>query len=76
MDDTNKFENRFGTIRDEEIMLAFKLMLESLLERRCRTVNFSLHIGEVATVAIARTRKIDTSAPMKLGMAAKDDCEV
>ena len=50
INDTNKFENRFGTIRDEEKMLAVKkMMLESLLNYRFRgttvshNANFSLH---------------------------------
>ena len=30
-------------------------------------------IVKVATVPIARKRKIDTSAPMEIGVAAKDD---
>ena len=32
-------------------------------------------IDEVATFLTARNRKIDTSAPMEIGMAAKDDGE-
>ena len=32
-------------------------------------------IDKVATVPTARHRKIDTSAPMEIGMAAKDDGE-
>ena len=37
--ETNKFENRFGTIRDEEKMLAVKkLMLESFLNNRGTTM--------------------------------------
>ena len=32
-------------------------------------------IDKVVTVPTARNRKIDTSAPMKIGMAAKGDCE-
>ena len=30
-------------------------------------------IDKVATVPAARNRKVDTSAPMEIGMAAKDD---
>ena len=32
-------------------------------------------VDKVATVPTARNRKIDTSAPMEIGMAAKDDVE-
>ena len=32
-------------------------------------------IDKVATVPSVRSRKIDTSAPMEIGMAAKDDGE-
>ena len=42
INETNKFENRFGTIRDEEKMLAVKkLMLESLLNCRFRETTMS-----------------------------------
>ena len=32
-------------------------------------------IDKVATVSTVRNRKVDTSAPMEIGMAMKDDCE-
>ena len=65
-------------------MLAVKkLMLESLLNYSFRgtTMSFSellvaldsIIIGKVATVPTARNRKIDTSAPMEIGVAAKVD---
>ena len=84
--ETNKFENRFGIIRDEEMMLAVKkLMLESLLNFRfrgrtmsCSELLVSLEniiIDKVATVPTVRNRKMDTSAPMEIGMAARDDGE-
>ena len=42
INDTSKFENRFGTIRDEEKMLAVKkLMRESLLNYRFRGTTMS-----------------------------------
>ena len=42
-EDTHKFENRFGTIRNEEKMLAVKtLMPESLLNYRFRGTTMSL----------------------------------
>ena len=60
-----------------------KLMLESLLKYSFRgtTMSYSellvaldsIIIGKVATVPTARNRKIDTSAPMEIGVAAKDD---
>ena len=82
----NKFENKFGNIRDEEKMLAVKkLMPESLLNYRFRgtTMSYSklvvalenIIIDKVAMVPTARGRKHDTSAPMEIGMAAKEDGE-
>ena len=49
INDTNKLENRFGMIRDEEKMFK-KLMPENLLNfrfrgRQCRIANFSSHWG-------------------------------
>ena len=71
--DTNKFENRFGTIRDEAKMLAVKKMPESLLNYRFRgtTMPYSellvalenIIIDKAATVTTVRSRKADTSAP-------------
>ena len=82
----NKFENRFGKIRDEEKMLAVKqLMPESLLNHRFRgtTMSYSellvalenIIIDKVATVPAVRSKKQDTSAPMEIGMAAREDGE-
>ena len=82
----NKFENRFGKIRDEEKMLAVKkLMPESLLNYRFRgtTMSYSelivalenIIVDKVAMAPTARGRKHDTSAPMEIGMAAKEDGE-
>ena len=82
----NKFENRFGKIRDEEKMLAVKKLIpESLLNFRFRgtTMSYSelivalenIIIDNVAMVPTARGRKHDTSAPMEIGMAAKEDGE-
>ena len=62
-----------------------KMMLESLLNFRFRgmTMSYDEHlialeniIDNVATVLTARNRKVDTSAPMKIGMSAKDDGEL
>ena len=86
INETNKFENGFGNIRDEEWMLTVKkLMPGSLLNCRFRgtTMSYSEFLAalentildKVAIVPTARIRKIDTSAPMEIGMAAKDDGE-
>ena len=82
--DTNIFENSFGTIREEEKMLAVeKSLLESLLNCRFRgtTMSYSellvalenIIIDKVVSVPTARNRTLDTTAPMKIGVAAKDD---
>ena len=82
----NKFENRFGKIRDEEKMLAVKKLIpESLLNYRFRgtTMSYSelivalenIIIDKVATVPTTKSRKYDTSAPMEIGMTAKEDGE-
>ena len=81
-----KFENRFGRIRDEEKVLAVKkLMPESLLNYRFRGTAMSydkliialenIIIDKVSTVSTSKSRKYDTSAPMEIGMAAKEDGE-
>ena len=81
-----KFENRFGKIRDEEKVLAVKkLMPESLLNYRFRgtTMPFdeliialeNIIIDNVPTISTARSRRHDTSAPMDIGMAIKEDGE-
>ena len=86
MNEMNKFENRFGPIRDEEKMLAVKkLMPESLLNNRFRgtTMSNSEIIIALETKLLTRCRQsrqaktggIDTSAPMEIGMAAKEDGE-
>ena len=77
----NKFESRFGSIRDEEKMLAVKkLMPESLLNYRFRgtTMSYSeiiialenIIVDKVSTVPSSQSRRNDTSAPMEIGMAA------
>ena len=84
--DVNNLENRFGKNRDEEKMLAVKkLMPESLLNYRFggTTMSYSelivalenIIIDKVAMVPTARGRKHDTSAPMEIGMAGKEDGE-
>ena len=86
INDTNKFENGFGTIRDKSKMLAVKkLMLESLLNYKFRgtTMSYSellvalenIIINTIATIPTVKSRKADTSAPMEIGMAAGDDGE-
>ena len=60
INETNKFENRFGTIRDEEKMLAVKkLMLESLLNCRFRetTMSYSELLIAVETSSLTRQRQ-------------------
>ena len=81
----NKFENRFGKIRDEEKMFAVKkVMPESLLNCRFRGTTMSYSelivaleniIDKVATVPTTKSRKCDTSAPMEIGMTAKENGE-
>ena len=82
----NKFESRFGAIRDEEKMLAVKkLMPESLLNYRFRGTTMShseiiialenIIVDKVSTSPSSKSRRNDTSAPMEIGMAAKGDGE-
>ena len=81
-----KFENRFGKIRDEEKVLAVKkLMPEILLNYRFRGTAMSydeliialenIIIDKVPTMHTTRSKKHDTSAPMEIGMATKEDGE-
>ena len=76
INEMNKFENRFGKIRDEEKMLSIKkLMPESLLNYRFRgtTMSYSelivalenIIIDKVAMVPTAKGNRHDTSAPME-----------
>ena len=73
----NKFESRFGAIRDEEKIK--KLMPESLLNYRFRvaTMSYSEIIIALENIIVdtARNKKHDTSAPLEVGMAAKEDGE-
>ena len=82
----NKCESRFGKVRDEEKMLAVKkLMPESLLNYLFRGTTMSYSeliialeniIGDsVSTVLSSKSRRNDMSAPMEIGMAAKEDGE-
>ena len=82
----NKFESRFGKIRDELKMLAVKkLMPETLLNHRFReaTMSYSeliialesIIVDKVSTVPSSKSRRNDTSAPVEIGMAAKEDGE-
>ena len=86
VNELNKFESRYGKIRDEEKMLAVKkLMPESLLNYRFigTTMLYSelvvalenIIIDKVAMVSAAKGKRRDTSAPMEIGMATKEDCE-
>ena len=72
INETNKFENRVATVRDEEKMLEVKkLMLESLLSYRFRGATLSHEELFVAPANVV----VDEVAPMEIGMAAKDDGE-
>ena len=84
--ETHKYEGRFGKIRDEGNTLAMKkLMPESLLHYRFRgttlpyeellTALKNISIDKVTTHAAPAVKKIDTSAPMDIGMAAGTDGE-
>ena len=86
INEMNKFESRFGATRDQEKMLAVKkLMPESLLNYRFRgtTMSYSeiiialenIIVDKVSTIPSSKSRKNDTSAPMEIGMAAKEDGE-
>ena len=78
------FENRIGTTRDKDKMLAAKkLMPESLSNIGFCGTTMSYSellvalennvVDKVATVLTVRSRTPDTSAPMEIGMSAKDD---
>ena len=78
--ETKKFENRFGKIRDEEKMLVVKnLMHERLLNFRLRGTTLNneelpnIVVDMVSAAPTTRQNKFDTSAPMEIGMAAKGD---
>ena len=86
INEMNKFGSRFGAIRDEEKMFAVKkLMPESLLDYRFRgtTVSYSeiiialenTIVDKVSAVPSSKSRRNDTSAPMEIGMAPKEDGE-
>ena len=86
INEMNKFESRFGAIRDEEKMLAVKkLMPESLLNDRFTGTTMSHSetiialenkiVDKVSIVPSSKSRRNDTSAPMEIGMAAQEDGE-
>ena len=86
INETNKYEGRFGKIRDEEKTLAVKrLMPESLLNYRFRGTTLpheellnaldNIITDKVTTHSASKVKKIDTSAPMEIGMAAGTDGE-
>ena len=75
INETNKYEGRFGKIRDEEKTLAVKkLMPESLLNYRFRGTTLpaleNIIIDKVTTHLAPKV-----SAPMEIGMAAGADGE-
>ena len=84
--ETNNFERRFGKIQDEEKTPAVKkLMPESLLNCRFRGTTLpyeevlvaleNIIIDKVTTQSASKVDKIDTSAPLEIGMAAGTDGE-
>ena len=85
INDVNKFENRIGKMRDEgETLAVKKLMLDSLLNCKFHGTTLSYEeliiaieniIVDKVTTITSRQRKNDTSAPMEIGMAAKDDSD-
>ena len=82
VNETNKFEYRFGNIRDEDKMLAVKkLMLESLQNFRfCGvTMSYDELLIAVQNIIIDKAATAPTvggtSPPMEIGMAAKDEGE-
>ena len=81
-----KYEGRFGKIRDEEKTLAVKrLMPENLLNYRFRGTTLpyeelliaqeNIIVDKVTTHSASKVKKIDTSAPMEIGMASGTDGE-
>ena len=81
INETNKYEGRFGTVRDEEKTLAVKRLIpESLLNFRFRGTTLpykemllaleNIIMGKVTTHSVSRVQKIDTSTLMEIGMAA------
>ena len=84
--ETNKYEGRFGKIREEEMLLAVKrLMPESLLNCRFRgtTVPYeellialeNIIIDKVTRHSVSKVKKFYTSASREIGMAAGADGE-
>ena len=83
---TNKYEGRFGKIRDEEKTLAVnKLMPESLLNYRFSATTLTneelviapenIIMDKVTTHSASEVKKVGVSAPMKIGMAVGTDGE-
>ena len=83
-DETNKYDGRFGKIRDEEKTLAVKrLMPESLLNYRFRGTTLpyeellialeNMITDKVTIHSVSKLKKIDTNAPMEIGVAAGTD---
>ena len=77
--------NKFESIDAEKMLAVKKLMPESLLNYRFTetTVSYSeitialenIIVDKVSTVPSSKNRRNDTSAPMEIGMAAKEDGE-
>ena len=86
INETNKYEGRFGKIRDEEKTQAVKkLMPESSLNYRLLGTTLpyeewlialeNIIIDKVTTHSELKVKKTDTSAPMEIGTAAGTDGE-
>ena len=84
--ETSKFDNRIGKIRDDEKMLSQELLMHvSLLNFRFHgailkyedvgIASENIMDDKVSTVPTSRQKKADTSVPMEIGIAAKDDSE-
>ena len=84
--ETSKFDNRIGKIRDAEKMPSQELLMHvSLLNFRFHgavlkyedvgVASENIMDDNVSTVPTSRQKKADTSVPMEIGIAAKDDSE-
>ena len=86
INETNKYEGRFGKIRDEEKTLAVKwLTPESLLNYRLHGTTLpqeelvlaleNIIIGKVTTHSASKVKTIQTNAQVEIGVAAATDGE-
>ena len=86
INETNKYEGRFGKFETKRrFWQSKKLMPESLLNYRFRGTTLpyeelfialeNITIDKVTAHSTSKVKKIDTSAPMEIGMAAGTDGE-